>query len=119
MNINASRIAVNRALPFHLPFDAILTDCAETQHLLSLASAQGARERERAREYVYRIRVNRREGIPRLANTSLIARIEQGMNYASGWLRFRSQRQLAGNYFHCFDEIEGESIDLRFIYIYI
>ena len=100
MNINASRIAVNRALPFHLPFDAILTDRAETQHLLSLASAQGAseQEREREREYecVYRIRVNRREGIPRLANTSLIARIEQSMNYASEWLRAVSLATSAG-----------------------
>lgn len=51
----------------------------------SVASFGAGSERER--ECVYRIRVNRREGIPRLANTSLIARIEQGMNYASEWLR--------------------------------
>lgn len=63
---------------------------------------------------MYRIRVNRREGIPRLANTSLIARIEQGMNYASGWLRAVSLATSAGNYFHCFDEIEGESIRIYF-----
>ena len=39
--------------------------------------------------------------------------------HRNGCVRFRSQRQLVGNYFHCFDEIEGESIGLGFIYIYI
>lgn len=32
---------------------------------------------------------------------------------------FARNRQLVGNYFHCFDEIEGESIAFEFIiYIY-